>query len=339
MAIKVGINSFGRIGGVAVRILAAQPEEFEICGINIRNRDLDFMVYQLKYDTVFGRFQGTVDRYDDGLIINGKKVRVFSEDDAANIKWSECGAEYIIESTGAYLTTEACEAHLAGGAKKVIISAPAKDDTPMFVMGVNQEAYTSDMKVVSNASCTTNCLAPMTKVLNDAFGIEQGLMSTIHASTSKQKTVDARDKKDWRIGRSVYGNIIPSTTGAAKAVGKVIPELKGKLTGMSFRIPAADGSIVDLTARLKKPATKEEIIAAMQKAAEGELKGILEVTTDPVVSADIIGYPVPCLFDAQGMIMLDEQFIKVLAWYDNEWGYTTNLVRMLAYMAKVDGNA
>jgi len=339
MAIKVGINGFGRIGGVAVRILAAQQEEFEICGINIRNRDLDFMVYQLKYDTVFGRFQGTVDRYDDGLIINGNKVRVFSEDDAANIKWSECGAEYIIESTGAYLTTEACEAHLAGGAKKVIISAPAKDDTPMFVMGVNQEAYTSDMKVVSNASCTTNCLAPMTKVLNDAFGIEQGLMSTIHASTSKQKTVDARDKKDWRIGRSVYGNIIPSTTGAAKAVGKVIPELKGKLTGMSFRIPAADGSIVDLTARLKKPATKEEIIAAMQKAAEGELKGILEVTMDPVVSADIIGYPVPCLFDAQGMIMLDEQFIKVLAWYDNEWGYTTNLVRMLAYMAKVDGNA
>jgi len=339
MAIKVGINGFGRIGRVAIRIMAECPEMYEICGINIRNADLDCMIYQLKYDSVFGRFQGTVDKYEDGLVINGQKVRVFSEDQAANIKWSECGAEYIIESTGVYLTREACEAHFVGGAKKVIISAPAKDDTPMFVLGVNHETYTSDMKVISNASCTTNCLAPMTKVLNDSFGIEQALMSTIHASTSKQKTVDARDKKDWRIGRSVYGNIIPSTTGAAKAVGKVIPELKGKMTGMSFRIPAADASIVDLTARLKKPATKEEIIAAMQKAADGELKGILEVTTDPVVSADIIGYPVPCVFDAQGMIMLDDQFIKVLAWYDNEWGYTSMLVRMIGYMAKVDGNA
>ena len=259
MGIKVGINGFGRIGRVALRIMAERPEEFEICGINIRNTDLDFMVYQLKYDTVFGRFNGTVDKYEDGLVINGRKVRVFGESDAVNIPWSECGAEYIIESTGVYLTAELAGAHLNGGAKKVIMSAPAKDDTPMFVVGVNHDKYTADMKIVSNASCTTNCLAPMVKVLNDTFGVEQGLMSTIHSSTSKQHAVDARDKKDWRIGRSVYGNIIPSTTGAAKAVGKVIPELNGKLTGMSFRIPAADASIVDLTVRLKKPAKYDEI--------------------------------------------------------------------------------
>ncbi len=339
MAIKVGINGFGRIGRVAIRIMAAKPDEFEICGINIRNTDLDFMVYQLKYDTVFGRFNGTVEKYEDGLVINGKKVKVFGESEAANIKWSECGAEYIIESTGVYLTAETAGAHLAGGAKKVIMSAPAKDSTPMFVYGVNNNTYTADMKMISNASCTTNCLAPMTKVLNDNFGVEQGLMSTIHSSTSKQHTVDARDKKDWRIGRAVYGNIIPSTTGAAKAVGKVIPELNGKLTGMSFRIPAADASIVDLTVRLKKPAKYEEIVEAMEKAAAGELKGILEVTHDPIVSADVIGNYAPCVFDAKGGIALDDQFVKVLAWYDNEWGYTSNLIRMIGYMAEVDAKA
>ncbi len=336
MGIKVGINGFGRIGRVAVRIMAENPETFELCGINIRNTDLDFMVYQLKYDTVFGRFNGTVEKYEEGLIINGKKVRVFGESDAKDIAWNECGAEYIIESTGAYLTAELAGAHIGGGAKKVIMSAPAKDDTPMFVYGVNHDNYSKDMDVISNASCTTNCLAPMAKVLNDRFGIEEGLMSTIHSSTSKQHTVDARDKKDWRIGRSVYGNIIPSTTGAAKAVGKVIPELKGKLTGMSFRIPAADASIVDLTVRLTKGAGYEEIVTAMEEAAAGELKGILEVTHDPIVSVDIIGCSTPCVFDAKGGIALNDNFVKVLAWYDNEWGYTANLIRMIEYMASVD---
>lgn len=339
MAIKVGINGFGRIARVAVRIMADFGDQFDLCGINIRNADLDFMCYSLKYDTAFGRFTGTVEKYEDGLIINGKKVRVFSEDKAENIHWDACGAEYIIESTGVYLTSELCEQHLLHGAKKVIISAPPKDDTPMFVLGVNSDQYTPDMKIISNASCTTNCLAPMTKVLHDTFGIESGLMSTIHASTSKQKAVDARDKKDWRIGRSVYGNIIPSTTGAAKAVGKVIPDLKGKLTGLSYRIPACDGSVVDLTVNLKTAATYDEIVEAMQKAADGAFKGIIEVCHDPIVSADIIGHPIPCVFDVKGGIMLNEKFVKVLAWYDNEWGYTSMLVRMLQHMATVDGNA
>ena len=336
MAIKVGINGFGRIGRVALRIMMEQHDKFDICGINIRKADLDVMMYQLKYDTIFGRFNGTVEKYEDGLIVNGDKIRVFSEDQPENIKWGECGAEYIIESTGAFLTAEACEAHLANGAKKLIMSALAKDATPMFVYGVNHETYTKDMRIISNASCTTNCLAPMAKVLQDNFGIEEGLMTTIHSSTSKQKTVDARDNKDWRIGRAVYGNIIPSTTGAAKAVGKVIPSLKGKLTGMSVRIPAGDGSLVDLTARLSKPATMDDIIAAMEKAAEGELKGTLVVTHDPIVSADVLGFSAPCLFDAKGGIALNDQFVKVLAWYDNEWGYTSALIRMLEHMYAVD---
>ena len=336
MAIKVGINGFGRIGRVALRIMAEQPEKFDVCAINIRKADYDVMVYQLKYDTAFGRFNGTVDKYEEGIVVNGKKIKVFSEDQAANIMWGESGAEYIIESTGVFLTAEACEAHLAHGAKKVIMSAPAKDDTPMFVYGVNHETYTKDMRIISNASCTTNCLAPMAKVLNDNFGIVEGLMTTIHSSTSKQKTVDARDNKDWRIGRAVYGNIIPSTTGAAKAVGKVIPSLKGKLTGMSVRIPAADGSLVDLTAKLAKPATYAEIVAAMEKAAEGELKGTLVVTHDPIVSSDVLGFSAPCLFDAKGGIALNDTFVKVLAWYDNEWGYTSALIRMLTHMAEVD---
>lgn len=336
MSIKVGINGFGRIGRVALRIMADKPDKFEICGINIRKADLDLMVYQLKYDTIFGRFSGTVEKYEDGLVVNGHKIKVFSEDQAQNIDWGSCGAEYIIESTGVFLTAEACEAHLAHGAKKVIMSAPAKDASPMFVYGVNHNDYTKDMNIISNASCTTNCLAPMAKVLQDNFGIEEGLMTTIHSSTSKQKTVDARDNKDWRIGRSVYGNIIPSTTGAAKAVGKVIPSLKGKLTGMSVRIPSADGSLVDLTARLSKPASYDEIVAAMERAAEGELKGTLVVTHDPVVSSDVLGFDAPCLFDAKGGIALNDTFVKVLAWYDNEWGYTSALIRMLEHMYDVD---
>ena len=334
--IKVGINGFGRIGRVALRIMMQQPEKFQVCGINIRKADLDVMVYQFKYDTIMGRFNGTVEKYEDGLVINGQKIKVFSESEAQNIMWGESGAEYIIESTGVFLTEEACEAHLAHGAKKVIMSAPAKDKTPMFVYGVNHNTYTKDMRIISNASCTTNCLAPMAKVLNDNFGIIEGLMTTIHSSTSKQKTVDARDNKDWRIGRAVYGNIIPSSTGAAKAVGKVIPSLNGKLTGMSVRIPAGDGSLVDLTCRLEKPATYDEIVAAMEKAAEGELKDTLVVTHDPIVSADVLGFGAPCLFDAQGGIALNDNFVKVLAWYDNEWGYTSALIRMVEHMYNVD---
>lgn len=336
MAIKVGINGFGRIARIATRIIESKPDVFELAGINIRNRDLDFMVYQLKYDTAFHRFNGTVEKYDDGLVVNGKKIRVSSESDVNAIPWSDLGADYIIESTGAFLTKEKTEGHIKGGAKKVIMSAPAKDDTPMFVYGVNQDKYTKDMQIISNASCTTNCLAPVTKVLNDNWGVVKGLMTTVHASTSKQHTVDARDK-DWRIGRSVYGNIIPTTTGAAKAVGKVIPELQGKLTGMAMRIPAADASIVDLTCELAKPAKYDEIVAAMEKAAEGELKGVLQVSYDPIVSADVIGQSTPSVFDVKGGIALDDTFVKVLSWYDNEWGYTSNLMNMIEYMAKVDG--
>lgn len=336
MAIKVGINGFGRIGRIAARIIADKTDTFDLVGINIRNRDLDFMVYQLKYDTAFHRFNGTVEKYDEGLIINGKKIPVSSESDVNAIPWSKVGADYVIESTGAFLTKETTEGHIKGGAKRVIMSAPAKDDTPMFVYGVNQEKFTKDMTIISNASCTTNCLAPMTKVINDNWGIVKGLMTTVHASTSKQHTVDVR-AKDWRIGRSVYGNIIPTTTGAAKAVGKVIPELNGKLTGMAMRIPAADASIVDLTCELAKPARYDEIVAAMEKASEGELKGVLAVSYDPIVSADVIGQTTPSIFDVKGGIALDDTFVKLLAWYDNEWGYTSNLLNMVEYMAKVDG--
>jgi len=336
MAIKVGINGFGRIGRIVLRILE-EREEFELCGINLRNADLDYMVYTAKYDSVFRRFPGTLEHDGQNLIINGRKVRVFSEDDPAKICWSECGAEYIVESTGAFNTTEKASAHLAGGAKKVILSAPAKDkETPTFVMGVNNQNYTPDMKVVSNASCTTNCLAPLAKVINDAFGIEKALMSTIHAATSKQKAVDARAGSDWRIGRSMMGNIIPSTTGAAKAVGLVIPELKGKMTGMSFRVPTNDVSVVDLTAQLKNKTSYEEICAAVKAAAEGEMKGIIHYTTDPIVSTDVLGDDCPCVFDANAGIMLDDTFVKLVAWYDNEWGYSSMLVNLVAHMYKVD---
>ena len=299
MAIKVGINGFGRIGRVALRIMVERGSAtYQMCGINLRNADLDYMVYQVKYDSVFKTFQGTVERDDRHLIINGKKIRVYSEDDAANIPWDDCGAEYIIESTGAYCTTEKASAHFRHGAKKVIISAPAKDDiTPTFVMGVNHKRYTPEMDVVSNASCTTNCLAPMTKVINDTFGIEQALMSTIHAATAKQKAVDARAGRDWRTGRSVLGNIIPSTTGAAKAVGVVIPELKGKMTGMSFRVPTNDVSVVDLTARLKQPASYHDVCVAMENAAQNSMKGIITCTTDQVVSSDLTGFSETCIFD------------------------------------------
>ncbi|WP_455581826.1 type I glyceraldehyde-3-phosphate dehydrogenase [Dysosmobacter sp.] len=341
MAIKVGINGFGRIGRVALRIMVERgSSSYQICGINLRSADLDYMVYQVKYDTVFKTFQGTVERDERHLIINGKKIRVYSESDAAQIPWDDCGAEYIIESTGVYTTAEKAAAHFRGGAKKVIISAPAKDDaTPTFVMGVNHQSYTPEMRVVSGASCTTNCLAPMTKVINDTFGIRQALMSTIHAATAKQKAVDSRAGRDWRTGRSVMGNIIPSTTGAAKAVGQVIPELKGRMTGMSFRVPTNDVSVVDLTARLEHPATYHDVCVAMENAAQNRMKGIITCTNDQVVSSDLTGFSETCIFDETAGIMLDDDFVKLIAWYDNEWGYTNKILDLIAHMYEVDQQA
>lgn len=339
MAIKIGINGFGRIGRISLRILAEQ-ESFELCGINLRKADLDYMEYMVKYDTVFHGYQGTVSHDGNHLILNGKKIQVFSETEASRIPWSSCGAEYIIESTGAFNTQELGRQHLEGGAKKVVITAPAKDDdTPTFVMGVNHQDYTSDMVVVSNASCTTNCLAPLTKVVHDTFGIEQALMSTIHAATAKQKAVDARAGRDWRTGRSVIGNIIPSSTGAAKAVGKVIPSLNGKMTGMSFRVPTNDVSVVDLTARLKAHTTYEEICQALHQASEGPMKGIIRCTRDQIVSSDVVGDPHTCIFDETAGIMLDDNFVKLIAWYDNEWGYSNKVLDLIFHMAQVDREA
>ena len=338
MAIRVGINGFGRIGRVALRIMIERGcSSYQICGINLRNADLDYMVYQVRYDSVFRTFLGSVEHDDRHLIINGKKIRVYSESDAAQIPWDDCGAEYIIESTGAFNTTEKASAHLNHGARKVILSAPSKDScTPTFVMGVNHKKYTTDMDVVSNASCTTNCLAPMTKVINDTFGIRQALMSTIHAATAKQKAVDSRAGRDWRTGRSVLGNIIPSSTGAAKAVGEVIPELKGKMTGMSFRVPTNDVSVVDLTARLIQPASYHDVCVAMENAAQNSMKGIITCTSDQVVSSDLTGFSETCIFDETAGIMLDDDFVKLIAWYDNEWGYTNKLLDLMAHMYAVD---
>ena len=337
MAIKVGINGFGRIGRVVLRIMIEHPEQFDICGINLRKADLDYMVYMIKYDSVFRQFIGTVEREDQNLIVNGHRIRVFSEADAAMIPWESCGAEYVIESTGAYNNTEKASRHFKGGAKKVILTAPAKDDaTPTFVFGVNSDEYRSDMKVISNASCTTNCLAPLAYVIHKEFGIEQSLMSTIHASTAKQKAVDSRGGSDWRTGRSILNNIIPTTTGAAKAVGRVIPSLKGKMTGMAFRVPTADVSVVDLTARLSKTASYADICYEVKHASETYMKGIIGYTRDQVVSTDLIGNPCPCIFDETAGIMLDHDFVKLIAWYDNEWGYSTMVTRMLEHMCAVD---
>ncbi len=337
MAIKIGINGFGRIGRVVLRILAENPEKFEICGINLRKADIDYMVYQVKYDSVFRNFNGTVEHCDGNLVINGHSIKIFSESDAALIPWSECGAEYIIESTGAYNTTEKASRHFKGGAKKVILTAPGKDDaTPTFVYGVNSDEYRAGMKVISNASCTTNCLAPLAKVIYDEFGIEQSLMSTIHASTAKQKTVDSRGGGDWRTGRSILNNIIPSSTGAAKAVGRVIPGLMGKMTGMSFRVPTADVSVVDLTAHLSSKTTYADICYAVRHASETYMKGIIAYTTDQVVSTDMIANPHPCIFDETAGIMLDDDFVKLIAWYDNEFGYSNQVVRMLEHMYTID---
>ncbi|MBE7176079.1 MAG: type I glyceraldehyde-3-phosphate dehydrogenase [Mucilaginibacter polytrichastri] len=327
---KIGINGFGRIGRLAFRAAIERPE-IEITGIN----DLvepDYMAYMLKYDSTHGKFDGSIEVKDGNLVVNGKTIRVTAEKDPANLKWNEAGAEFVLESTGLFLTQEAAQKHIQAGAKKVVLSAPAKDDTPTFVMGVNHKSLKADQHIVSNASCTTNCLAPVTKVLHDNFGIVEGLMTTVHAVTATQKTVDGPSAKDWRGGRGAYQNIIPSSTGAAKAVTLVIPELKGKLTGMSFRVPVADVSVVDLTARLEKSASYEDIKRVMKEASEGELKGILGYTEDEVVSQDFKGDARTSIFDAKAGIALNDNFVKIVAWYDNEWGYSNKLIDLAQYM-------
>jgi glyceraldehyde 3-phosphate dehydrogenase len=331
--IKIGINGFGRIGRFVFRV-AATKSNIEVVGINDLI-DVEYMAYMLKYDSTHGRFKGTVDVKDGKLVVNGQAIRVTSEKNPADLKWGEVDAEYVVESTGLFLTKEKVQGHIDAGAKKVIMSAPSKDDTPMFVMGVNQDSYSNDMKFVSNASCTTNCLAPVAKVLHDNFGILEGLMTTVHATTATQKTVDGPSAKDWRGGRGAAQNIIPSSTGAAKAVGKVIPALNGKLTGMAFRVPTPDVSVVDLTVRLAKETTYEAICAAMKKASEGALKGILGYTEDAVVSNDFVGDPRTSIFDAGAGIMLSPTFVKVVSWYDNEIGYSTKVVEFVEYMDSV----
>ena len=335
MTIRVGINGFGRIGRLVFRA-AQERNDIEIVGINDLI-DVEYMAYMLRYDTMHGQFKGSVEVKDGKLVVNGKSIRVTAEKDPANLKWNEVGADYVVESTGLFLTKEKAQGHIAAGAKYVVMSAPSKDDTPMFVCGVNTDSYVKGTQFVSNASCTTNCLAPIAKVLNDVFGIEDGLMTTVHSTTATQKTVDGPSVKDWRGGRAASGNIIPSSTGADKAVGKVIPSLNGKLTGMSFRVPTLDVSVVDLTVNLKKAASYEEICAAMKKASEGELKGILGYTEDDVVSSDFLGDSRTSIFDAKAGIQLTPTFVKVVSWYDNEWGYSNKVLDLVAHMAKVNG--
>ena len=328
--IRVGINGFGRIGRLVFRAGLSNPN-IEFVGVNDPFMSPDYCAYMLRYDTIHGQYKGDITYTDKELVVNGQKVRFFDEKDPANIPWSTCGADYVVESTGVFTDMEKAGAHLKGGAKKVVISAPSKD-APMFVCGVNLNAYKPDMAIVSNASCTTNCLAPLAKVVHDNFGITDGLMTTVHSATGTQKTVDGPSKKDWRGGRAASYNIIPSSTGAAKAVGKVIPELNGKLTGMSFRVPTLDVSVVDLTVNLKKPAKYEEICAALKKASEGELKGILGYTEDEVVSSDFIGDPRTSIFDVKAGIALTDTFVKLVSWYDNEWGYSNKVLQLIEYM-------
>lgn len=325
--IKVGINGFGRIGRLVFRAMT-ERSNIEVVGINDLI-DATYMAYMLKYDSVHGIFPGEVSVEGNDLVVNGKRIRVTAERDPNNLKWNEIGADYIVESTGLFLSKDSAQAHINAGAKKVILSAPSKDDTPMFVMGVNHTELTDDIKILSNASCTTNCLAPLAKVIHDNFGIVEGLMTTVHATTATQKTVDGPSAKDWRGGRAALNNIIPSSTGAAKAVGKVIPSLNGKLTGMSFRVPTVDVSVVDLTVRLEKATSYEEICAAIKAASEGELKGILGYTEDAVVSQDFIGDKRTSIFDKDAGIMLSPNFVKLVSWYDNEMGYSNKLVDML----------
>jgi glyceraldehyde 3-phosphate dehydrogenase len=332
MAIKVGINGFGRIGRMVFRAVAKDFPEFEIVAIN----DLlepEYLAYMLKFDSVHGRFNGDVSVSGSNLVVNGKNIRLTAEKDPANLKWNEVGADIVIECTGFFLTKETCQKHIDAGAKKVVQSAPSKDDTPMFVYGVNHSAYKGEA-IVSAASCTTNCLAPVAKVLNDNWGIKRGLMTTVHAATATQKTVDGPSNKDWRGGRGILENIIPSSTGAAKAVGKVIPELNKKLTGMAFRVPTSDVSVVDLTVELNKEASYEDICKAMKAASEGAMKGVLGYTSEKVVATDFRGVSAPSVFDAEAGIALDSTFVKVVAWYDNEYGYTCNMLRLVRHVAK-----
>ena len=334
MSVKVGINGFGRIGKLAFQA-ALKNKEVEVVAVNDPFIAADYMAYMVKFDSAHGRFNGDIKSEEGKLIVDGKTINVYNEMDPNNIPWGKEGVEYVLECSGVFTTMEKAQAHLDAGAKKVLISAPSKD-APMFVMGVNNKSYDPSMNIVSNASCTTNCLAPLAKVINDNFGIKEGLMTTVHSTTATQKTVDGASKKDWRGGRAASANIIPSSTGAAKAVGKVIPELNGKLTGMAFRVPTIDVSVVDLTCNLEKPTTYEEICAAMKKASEGELKGIVEYCDEDVVSSDFLSDEHTSIFDAKAGIMLTDTFVKLVAWYDNEWGYAHKLVDLAAYMASVD---
>lgn len=337
MAIKVGINGFGRIGRLVFRAAVEHPETYKVVGINDPFIGLDYMVYMVKYDTIHGPFKGEISTKDGKLVVNGNEICVYDQRDPSLIPWKDCGADYVVESTGVFTDSTKAAAHLQGGAKKVVISAPAKDKaTPTFVCGVNLDKYTKDMKIVSNASCTTNCLAPLAKVINDKFGILEGLMTTVHSTTATQKTVDGPSMKDWRGGRAASYNIIPSSTGAAKAVGLAIPELQGKLTGMSFRVPTLDVSVVDLTARLAKETTYDEICAALKEASETYMKGVIGYVDDAVVSSDFINDARTSIFDAKAGIMLSSTFVKLVAWYDNEWGYSNKVLELIKHMAKVD---
>ena len=327
---KLGINGFGRIGRLVLRVAVAK--NLDIVGINDPFITPDYMEYMFKYDTVHGQFKGDISTTENSITINGKEIKVFNEIEPSNIPWGDIGTDIVIESSGVFTTMEKAQAHINAGAKKVLITAPSKD-APMFVMGVNQDAYTPDMNIISNASCTTNCLAPLAKVIHDNFGIAEGLMTTVHATTATQKTVDGPSKKDWRGGRGAAFNIIPSSTGAAKAVGKVIPDLNGKLTGMAFRVPTADVSVVDLTVKLEKPTDYDTIKAAMKKASEGELKGILGYTEDAVVSSDFITDSRTSIFDATAGIMLNDTFVKLVSWYDNEWGYSNKVIDLAEYIS------
>ncbi len=335
MKVKIGINGFGRIGRLVLRA-ACERDDVDVVGINDPFISPDYASYLLRYDSVHGKFNGTVEHTENSLIVNGKEIKMFAEKEPNKIDWKSCGAEYIAEATGKFTDPDGAKLHFEGGAKKVVITAPAKGGIPMFVMGVNNTNYTKDMNIVSNASCTTNCLAPLAKVINDEFGLVEGLMTTVHATTATQLTVDGPSKKDWRGGRAASGNIIPSSTGAAKAVGEVIPVLKGKLTGMSFRVPTLDVSVVDLTCRLAKATTYDEIKAVVKKHSETDLKGILGYTEEALVSTDFIHDSRTSIFDASAGIMLNENFVKLVAWYDNEWGYSNKVVDLIQYMAKVD---
>ncbi len=335
---KVGINGFGRIGRLVCRA-AFESGKLDVVGINEPFMDLDYMVYQFKYDTAHGKWHGEVKKEGDMLVINGHKVKIFTKKDPAEIAWKDAGADIVAECSGVFLTTDACKKHIAGGAKKVVISAPPKDTTPIFCFGVNHHEYKKDMQIISNASCTTNCLAPLAKIVHEKYGILEGLMTTVHATTATQLTVDGPSKggKDWRAGRAAAANLIPSTTGAAKAVGEVIPSLKGKLTGMAIRVPTINVSVVDLTVRLEKPAKYNEICDMIKEASEKDLKGVIAITNDEVVSTDFNHDPHSCIFDAKAGIALNPNFVKLVAWYDNEWGYSNRMVDMMHFIASTEG--